>query len=558
MSGMSSLSTRLFSRWAPVALALALMHCGSSEDSADGGGSTGLAGKNGGKAGAGGNGSGSNGSGSNGQGSTGSGANGQGSNGQGSNGSGGGINIGGNGGGVDCNRKDGKVDQQGCSCDVGKTQACYTGDPKLAGLGLCKLGSQACIPAKKTQGEVGPDNVWGPCSGSGAPQAEVCDDVDQNCNGDIKEGCACKDKDTEGCATASGDSGKRTCVGGTWGACTPDTTTTCTAGKTEGCTTAAGQPGKKTCEGGTWGACTPDNTTVCTPGANEPCTTADGKAGKKTCSPAGAWGACVPGDTTVCTPGATEACTAPDGSLGTKTCGPSGAWGGCSSSSGSCVPSPEVCDGLDNDCDGKVDGFNDKTGCDVECPGGGERSCLSGSYTKCTCGCVEQACSTLCGPGIKKCVDGVLGACQVPPVEQICLCADGSQGTASCANGQVGACNCNQGGGGSSGGGGSTGGTPCETCITTECSYEKIAAASQSLGNDTSQCKAWYDNFVECVKANPGSNYFNGPCDQAIGGCDGNCGCGNIIRLAADCASTGNGVGVGQLAKPGGCTTECQ
>ena len=208
------------------------------------------------------------------------------------------------------------------------------------------------------------------------------------------------------------------------------------------------------------------------------------------------------------------------------------AWGACA---GSGVPSTETCNGADDNCDGTVDegcqcknGDVDTTYCQANCPnGGGQRVCTNGMYGACTCKCTPEACSTVCGAGTRTCdANGKLGACNVAPTTTTCLCPDGSQGTSTCANDQVGACQCK-----------APPSKTCTDCIESKCSWAIISAESQGLGNDTSQCKGSYDAFLMCVATHPGSVYYNGPCDQAIGGCDGPCGCGNIIRLTADCAS---------------------
>ncbi|MFH1810034.1 MAG: MopE-related protein [Pseudomonadota bacterium] len=79
---------------------------------------------------------------------------------------------------------DGMVDEL-CSCKAGEVQRCFRGPPGKRNVGACQDGQQVCVSA----GEWG--SVWGPCEGGIAPGAEVCDDLDNDCNGctDEIEGC---------------------------------------------------------------------------------------------------------------------------------------------------------------------------------------------------------------------------------------------------------------------------------------------------------------------------------------------------------------------------------
>jgi hypothetical protein len=89
------------------------------------------------------------------------------------------------GNGLDDNGN-GQVDE-GCVCTVGATQPCFPGDPNKAGWGACKLGQQVC---EKSSGEIS-GSKWGACIGAGAPSIEVCNGVDDDCNGKVDEGCVC-------------------------------------------------------------------------------------------------------------------------------------------------------------------------------------------------------------------------------------------------------------------------------------------------------------------------------------------------------------------------------
>ncbi|MBN1772210.1 MAG: hypothetical protein JXB32_13160 [Deltaproteobacteria bacterium] len=103
----------------------------------------------------------------------------------------------------------------------------------------------------------------------------------------------------------------------------------CAMGSSESCTTAAGLPGLRSCVAGCiWGACS---------ATAEACNGLDDDGD----------GACD--EDFGCCRGLVEACTLSCGSMGTRTCSASCAWGDC-------IPSAETCNGLDDDCNGTVDG----------------------------------------------------------------------------------------------------------------------------------------------------------------------------------------------------------
>lgn len=98
-------------------------------------------------------------------------------------------------------------DTSGCTeCDPGQTQPCYTGPAGTIDIGICHGGTSTC----------GNDGTWGPCVGEQTPEAEVCDGVDNNCNGAVDDGfnvgggCLC-DPETTGTIQCDG-SGGVTCV----------------------------------------------------------------------------------------------------------------------------------------------------------------------------------------------------------------------------------------------------------------------------------------------------------------------------------------------------------
>ena len=157
---------------------------------------------------------------------------------------------------------DGVVDE-GCECVDGETQACGTD------VGLCMAGTQTCTAGafgscagavvsvaevcdgddQDCDGTTDEDVVGsacplqeGVCSGStqrcaGAggfvactateygPTYEAvesaCDGADNDCDGEIDEGCLCVDGETQDCGSSVGSCsrGTQTCVGGAFGAC---------------------------------------------------------------------------------------------------------------------------------------------------------------------------------------------------------------------------------------------------------------------------------------------------------------------------------------------------
>ncbi|MFT5354708.1 MAG: hypothetical protein ACI9KE_001916, partial [Polyangiales bacterium] len=142
--------------------------------------------------------------------------------------------------------------------------------------------------------------AWSTCSGETLPTIEKCNNLDDDCDGAID------------------DSIERSC-GSNIGICRPGTQT-CTAGEFAACTGGVSS-GTEVCEG--------MRDEDCSGAVDEGCL-------------------CLVDDPPRECGSSIGAC-----SLGSQTCDASGTWGPCSGGVG---PTPEVCNSVDDDCDGVIDG----------------------------------------------------------------------------------------------------------------------------------------------------------------------------------------------------------
>ena len=63
------------------------------------------------------------------------------------------------------------------ACSGSGARTCYGGPLGTAGVGICRVGSQRCS-----------NGIWGACTGEVLPASEVCNHLDDDCNGLIDDG----------------------------------------------------------------------------------------------------------------------------------------------------------------------------------------------------------------------------------------------------------------------------------------------------------------------------------------------------------------------------------
>ncbi|MFH0870333.1 MAG: MopE-related protein [archaeon] len=317
-----------------------------------------------------------------------------------------------------------------CGCVSGSKASCYTGATGTLNIGLCHNGTKTCIAG-----------VWDSCVGQVTPVTDICDNLDNDCDGTKDEGLF----NSTGCLQLGLCSGSnKTCTAGGWGACSKlpqaevcdNLDNDCDSVKDESLfnITGCNQIGvclgsNKTCAAGVWGICSKLPQTETCDNKDNNC---DGSV-DESCA---------------CTDGATKTCGSNIGECrnGTQTC-ISGTWGTCVGSKDS---ANELCDNLDNDCDGATDEIftNKNQACSI-----GIGECRSAGIYICAQNKTGTVCdATVINPSIEVCDAGLLDEDCDGTSNENCACTTGQKrtcgssigtckpGNQTCTAGQWGSC----------------------------------------------------------------------------------------------------------------------
>ncbi|MDQ3031361.1 MAG: VWA domain-containing protein [Myxococcota bacterium] len=317
---------------------------------------------------------------------------------------------------------DGAIDEGACSCPSPSPEICDNLDNDCDGtideglMRACGSSVGACMPGS----QICSAGTWGMCTGSTMPTSETCNGIDDDCDGVI-------DGQVEDCGSAVGrcTRGRRACIAGAWGMCIGGigpATEVCN-GVDDNCngSTDEGDPGGGGACGSSVGACMPGTLRctagmlTCTGGTSpgvETCNTldddCDGRVDEGNPGGGASCGASMVGE---CRPGTLQCVTGGLACVGAR--GPRG----------------ELCNGLDDDCDARTDEGNPEAGLPCgddtgECAAGTTR-CASGMLTcEGAVGPTPELCNALdddcdgaiddeipvgaaCGTDVGECIPGI-------------------------------------------------------------------------------------------------------------------------------------------------------
>jgi hypothetical protein len=366
-----------------------------------------------------------------------------------------------------------------CTCTPGATRSCYGGPEGTDDAAPCTAGSQTC--GDETSGHEG---QWGNCTGSVVPAVELCNTIDDDCDGTADEdaagaGSLCLSNVPAEQLGICRREGEMACTAGALvctfeGAATSPETELCNTldddcdGRTD-----EGPDGSKVgvaCNVGV-GACARTGSYAC-PNLDDAavaCNAVAGAPGTETCN--GIDDDC--NGTVDEGLGLGDACTVGVGACvrtGVKVCGVAGALA-CSVQPGG--PTAEICDALDNDCDGTAD---EDLGVGNVCDG---REGSGGGTSGCGLGVIECAYA-----GTTRCSTGLGGSAY--PATSACTGAGSCSGYLECSPANTWICGTAAGGSGNPDGGVAGASCDCEECCTVgvwECGFSNVRCSTGPGGS---------------------------------------------------------------------------